>query len=290
MNYVFVSAAATYAAPASVHVIEHVTPAPVIENIAPVPAVTSAVPSQQLPPACTTTTDDNLDMTGLVYPQFSSTAVESFPPHPVGSLPPLEEFTEPVYSPVHQEQIVAGEMTQNIIENSAVQELVVVSLPPLEEFTEPVYNQVHHEQFAAGETTENIAEFPVVQEQVIVQAIPEVVDSLPPVEEFTEPGYNQVHHEQIVAGEMTQDILGNSALQDQVIVQDIVEVVERIQEPVVLLTAPMIETAPVVAEDVQSAEVGDIIADNFTDEEFAQALAPLDTAISQYIWAPQSNE
>ena len=63
------------------HVIEYVTPAPVIENIAPVPAVTSDVPSQQLPPACTTTTDttdDNLDMTGLVVPQFSSTAVEPF--------------------------------------------------------------------------------------------------------------------------------------------------------------------------------------------------------------------
>ena len=74
--------------------------------------------------------------------------------------PPVEEFAEPVYSPVHQEQIVAGEMTQNIIENSAVHEQVVVSLPPLEEFTEPVYNQVHHEQIAAGETTENIAEFP----------------------------------------------------------------------------------------------------------------------------------
>ena len=69
VNYVFVSAAATYAAPASVHVIEYVTPTPVIENIAPVPAVTSEVPSHQLPPACTTTTDttdDNLDMTGLV--------------------------------------------------------------------------------------------------------------------------------------------------------------------------------------------------------------------------------
>ena len=122
-----------------------------------------------------------------------------------------------------------------------------------------------------------------MQEQVIVQAIPEIVDSLPPVEEFTEPGYNQVHHEQIVAGEMRQDILRNSAMQDQVIVQDIPEVVERVQEPAVLVTAPMIETAPVVAEDVQSAQVGDIIADNFTDEEVAQALVPLDTAISQYL-------
>ena len=83
-NCVFVSAAATYAAPASVHVIEYVTPAPVIENIEPVPAVTSDVPSQQLPPACTTTTDitdDNIDMIGLVYPQFTSAAVEPFLRH-----------------------------------------------------------------------------------------------------------------------------------------------------------------------------------------------------------------
>ena len=80
VNYVFVSAAATCAAPASVHLTEYATPAPVIENIAPVPAVTSDVPSQQLPPACTTTTDttdDNLDMTGFENPQFSCTAVES---------------------------------------------------------------------------------------------------------------------------------------------------------------------------------------------------------------------
>ena len=116
---------------------------------------------------------------------------------------------------------------------------------------------------------------------MIVQATPEVVDSLPPVQEFTEPGYNQVHHEQIVAGEMTQDILGNSAMQDQVIVQDIPEVVKRIQEPPVLMS--MTETALVVAEDVQSDQVGDIISDNFTDEGFAQALVPLDTAISQHL-------
>ena len=70
-------------------------------------------------------------------------------------------------------------------------------------------------------------------------------------------------------------------MHDQVIVLDIHEVVNRIHELAVLVTAPMIETAPVVAEDVQSAQVGDIIADNFTDEEFAQALVPLDTAISQ---------
>ena len=75
-----------------------------------------------------------------------------------------------------------------------------------------------------------------------------------PLKSPLEPGYNQVQHEQIVAEEMTQDMLGNSAIQDQVIDQDVPEVVERIQEPPVLVRAPMIETAPVVAEDVQSAQ------------------------------------
>ena len=50
-----------------------------------------------------------------------------------------------------------------------------------------------------------------------------------------------------------------------------------------LVTAPMTEAAPVVAEDVQSVQVGDIISDNFTDEEIAQAMVPLGTAISQYL-------
>ena len=153
----------------------------------------------------------------------------------------------------------------------------------MEEFTEPVYNQVHQEQIAAGETTENIAEIPVVQEQVIVQEIPEVVDSLLPVEEFTTPVYKQVHQEQLITEEMTHNIVQNPAMHNQVIVQGIPEVVERIQELPVFVTAPMTETAPVVAEEVLSVQVGDIISDNFTDKEFAQELVALDTAISLYL-------
>ena len=42
----------------------------------------------------------------------------------------------------------------------------------------------------------------------------------------------------------------------------------------------MIETTPIVAEDVQSAQVGAIIVNNFTDEEFAKALVSL---ISKYL-------
>ena len=51
----------------------YVAPAPVIQNFAPTFASTSDSHSQQLPPVYTTTTvttDDNLDMTDLVNPQF----------------------------------------------------------------------------------------------------------------------------------------------------------------------------------------------------------------------------
>ena len=139
--------------------------------------------------------------------QFSSTAVEPIAPRVVDPLPPIEEFTGPVYDQVHQVQFAAGEMPENMVEFPVVQEQVIVqaipevvgSLPPVEEFTRPVYNHVHQEQFAAGEMTENLVEIPVVQEQVIVQAFPVVDDSLPPVEEFTGPGFYQVHLEHIAA-------------------------------------------------------------------------------------------
>ena len=174
---------------APVPVIEYVLPAPVIEYIAPAPAVTYVVPSQQLPPVYTTTTvttDDNLDMTGLVCPQFSSTAVEPFAPHVVDSLHLLEEFTEPVYNQVHQEQIAAGETTENIAEIPVVQEQVIVqeipdvvnSLPPVEELTEPVFNQVHHEQIVAGEMMQNTIGNSAVQEQAIIQEIPPDVEQM----------------------------------------------------------------------------------------------------------------
>ena len=61
-----------------------------------------------------------VDITSLVNPQISSFAMEASAPPVVVSLPPLEEFTAPVYNQVYQEQIVAGEMTLNKGENPAV--------------------------------------------------------------------------------------------------------------------------------------------------------------------------
>ena len=102
----------------------YVTPALVVECVAPAPAVTYVVPSQQLPPVYTTTTvtsDGNLDLISLVYPQFSSTAVEPFAPRVVDSLPPVEEFSAPVYHQVHEELFAASETTENVEEIPVVQ-------------------------------------------------------------------------------------------------------------------------------------------------------------------------
>ena len=122
--------------------------------------MTYAASSQQLPPAYTMTTvaaDVNFDITGLVNPQYSITAVEASAPQVVGSLPPSEEFDAPVYNQIHQQQIVAGETTQNMVENPSVQEQVIVqeipqdvgSLPRWEEFHALVYDQFHQEQAVA---------------------------------------------------------------------------------------------------------------------------------------------
>ena len=198
--------------------------AAVTEYVAPAPAVALSVPSQLLRPA-TVAPGVNLDVTGLVYPQFSSTAVEgsasqvvgslplgevSVAPgvnldvtglvHPlfsttsvevsasqvVGSLPLGEVFAAPVFHQVHQEQRGGSDTTENFANFPVVQEQGVVgSLPPAEEFTVPVFTAFHQEQFSASETTENIPDFPVVQEQVLVQAIPRLVGSSPPVDEST---------------------------------------------------------------------------------------------------------
>ena len=131
IEYVVPAPVVTHAAPTQVF--EYVTPAPVIEYIAPAPAMTYAAPSEQLHPAYTmtaVTTDVNFDITGLVNPQFSITAVEASAPKVDGSLPPLKKFDAPVYNQVHQEQIVAGETTQNVVENQSVQEQVIVQKIP----------------------------------------------------------------------------------------------------------------------------------------------------------------
>ena len=121
-------------------------------------------------------------------PQFSSTAVEASAPQVVVSLPPFEEFTAPVCNQVHQEQIVAGEMTLNIVENPAVQEQVIVQANSELQVVERIQEQIVEtteevpRERVQQRTVEQIVRVPVpeIQEQVIVQEIPQVVDSFPP--------------------------------------------------------------------------------------------------------------
>ena len=71
--------------------------------------------------------------------------MEPFPPHVVGPLPPLEEFTEHIYNQAHHNLITAGETTENIAEIPVEEEQVIVQeipdvvgpLPPVEESTDP---------------------------------------------------------------------------------------------------------------------------------------------------------
>ena len=110
-------------------VIEYMSSAPVIGCLAPAPAV-----------FCSSS--------GLVDPLFSLTAHETSHVAPAVSLSvpsqqlpvvyikttvttdDLEEFTEPVYDQVHQEQIAASEMPENIAEIPVVHEQVIVGLRP----------------------------------------------------------------------------------------------------------------------------------------------------------------
>ena len=93
-------------------------------------ARTSDRPRNSSSSYCGADTRKKVDITGLVNPQFSFTGVEVSTPQAVGSPPPFEEFDAPVYSQIHQEQIVAGETYQNTLENPVVQEQVVVQEIP----------------------------------------------------------------------------------------------------------------------------------------------------------------
>ena len=88
------------------------------------PAVQEHVIVQEIPqvPIVERIQEQIVDVTSLVNPQFPITGVEVSAPQVVVLLPPFEEFTGPVYNLIHQEQIVAGETTQNAFENPVVQE------------------------------------------------------------------------------------------------------------------------------------------------------------------------
>ena len=147
-----------------------------------------------------------------------------------------------MYDQIHQEQIVAGEMTQNIVENPAVQEQVIVQEIPQVSIVERIQEQIvepievlPHER-VTQRTFNQIVHVPVpqVQEQSVTGLVnpkfstsaveaPQVVNSFPLLEDVAAREYNQVHQEHIVA-----------TPQAQVIVQEIPEspVDEWIQEQI----------------------------------------------------------
>ena len=56
--------------------------------------------------------------------------MEPYAPYVVAPLPPAQEFSAPVYAHVHQEQIAASELTENLAEIPVVQEQVIVGMRP----------------------------------------------------------------------------------------------------------------------------------------------------------------
>ena len=193
---------------AATAMIEHVAPAPVSEYIAPSSAVTSDAHSQQLPPvytATTVTSDVNLDTTDLVHPQFSSQVV--------GSLPPLDEFDAPVYSQIHQEQIVAGmTIAQEIPEVPVVERIQEQKLEPIEVLPQArvIVQEIPEVPLVERIQEQNVETIDVIpQERAVPDLVSpqistsveasQVVGSIPPLEDFAACRYNQVHQEQIVA-------------------------------------------------------------------------------------------
>ena len=101
--------------------------------IAPATAMTYAAPSEQLPPAYTMTTVTTY--VKFAHYWFGKPAIfhccsGGFCATGRWFTSSFVEFDAPVYNQFHQEQIVAGEMTQNIVENPAVQEQLIVQEIP----------------------------------------------------------------------------------------------------------------------------------------------------------------
>ena len=79
-------------------------------NIVEHPPVQEPVTVQEIPEVSVVERiQEPCSFTGLMNPQICTTSFEAS--QVVDSLPPVEEVTEPENNQVHQEQIVAGEMT-----------------------------------------------------------------------------------------------------------------------------------------------------------------------------------
>ena len=86
---------------------------------------------------------------------------------------------------VLQEQFVAGEMTQNTVDNDLVQEQAIVQEHPELQVMERIRTNCGHYPF--GDTA--------LFRYCCGASAPQAVVLLPPFEEFTAPVFNQVHPE-----------------------------------------------------------------------------------------------
>ena len=103
------------------------------QNIALAPRGTYDALAQQLPIVYSMSAVSigvNMDSSGLVNAQFLRTTEKDFAPQVLGTLLTLAELAAPVVSQVHQEQVVAGQTTQNIVDISTVQEQVIAQEIP----------------------------------------------------------------------------------------------------------------------------------------------------------------
>ena len=250
-----------YGVDASTQTDDAVPAATCAATAAPAPVFECVAPSQQLPPVYTTATVDtdvNLDITGLVNPHFSSSAVETSAPQVIGLLNPFEEFDAPVYNQVNQEQILTACSRAPVFEYAAP--------APVTEYIAPapaVTSDAFSQQLPPVCTTTTVTTDDNLvsvwctrnfSSTAVDPSSPHVVGSLPPLEEFTEPVYNQVHQELCVTREITLNIVEHPPVQEPVTVQEIpeVSVVERIQEPCSFtgLMNPQISTTSVEASQV----------------------------------------
>ena len=113
---------------------------------------------------------------------LSIAGVKVSAPQVIGSLPHPKEFVAPVYNQVHQEQIVAEETTQNIVEISTLQ-VIVLEIPEVQ-FVVRIQEQSVEitkitkedpQERVQQHTVEQIGPVPQTQEQIaeVVMVIPQ---------------------------------------------------------------------------------------------------------------------
>ena len=296
VNYASVPAAATCAATASLPVIEHVTPDPAVYT-APAPSnehVASACVIEYVTPAPVTTLLEPLVRTVFTV-QVCHETPQSQTIEKIVEIPQIRIFqgtrasesfgTAPGRHVAFSEIVEVMEFKPPLSVESAPPTFVttpgVEAGPAMTEYVQPtpVAEYVTPVSAAPAVTYEApapVAEsFPVPQVPIVEKTIE--IPQLQIVEKIVE-----IPELRAIQGTQTSESLGSAPVRHAA-PAELVDTVELVPPSSALSTLPVFVTASFVAEYVQPAQFGDIITDNLTNEEFAQALVPLDTAISQHL-------